>query len=328
MLLSRQAFELIVTPHDPMQCKPPNFPEIVLTLSDCGTYKYYKDEKFFIVVFLETSTRYGMVVIGFYRGNLSNFSKIGVVYNINGKDVVFHCGEQAFKAACAVAHLNPKDDSLNVKNLEVLKAVLNAPEPKKAKSATFKLEGFDSKMWDVASPEVMYWVQLLKFKDPEFRAFMLEIAQIAKDNGIDADHVFFTEASGEEDRVWGTGPGANVDELFGIVCKEGNSIKLYNNLVDPKKRREPADLLFVGFNGLGKAIDMAFRDLSGDKFQGLLETMDEFIARVNAFGGFDFFEYDATLEEPEAKRSRSNDNDDSTTDNVEPKLERELSCKF
>ena len=325
MLLSRQAFELIVTPHDPMECKPPNFPEIVLILSECGTYKYYKDEKFFIVVFLETSTRYGMVVIGFYRGNLSNFSKIGVVYNINGKDVVFHCGEQAFKAACAVAHLNPKDDSLNVKNLEVLKAVLNAPEPRKAKSATFKLEGFDAKMWDVASPEVMYWVQLLKFKDPEFRSFMLKIAQIAKDNGVDADHVFFAEASGEEDRIWGTGPGANVEELFGMVCKEGNSTKLYNNLVDPRKRREPVDLVFVGSNGLGKAIDQAFRDLAGENFQGLSESMDEFIARVDEFGGFSFFEYDAATEEPEAKRSRS---DASDSDNTEPQLMRTLSGDF
>ena len=154
---------------------------------------------------------------------------------------------------------------------------------------------------------------------------MLKIAQIAKDNGVDADHVFFAEASGEEDRIWGTGPGANVEELFGMVCKEGNSTKLYNNLVDPRKRREPVDLVFVGSNGLGKAIDQAFRDLAGENFQGLSESMDEFIARVDEFGGFSFFEYDAATEEPEAKRSRS---DASDSDNTEPQLMRTLSGDF
>ncbi len=297
MLLTRSAFELLIAPHDPMTCKQPNFPEITLTTSECGKFKFFKQEKFFIVIFIN-----GTMVVGFFGGNISNFSNIDVVYNINGKDVVIECGEKAFKASCAVAHLNHDDDSLNENVLEVLKAVLNAPEPKKAKSATSKLEKFDTEMWDEKSPEVMYKVQLLKFKDPKFRAFMLSLAQLAKDNGVDVDRCFFTEASGELDGKWGTGPGANVEELFSTICKEGDTAKLLDNLMDPKKRRNPEDSIFVGSNGLGKAVDKAFRDLVGKDFQSLSETAEEFAARIEKFGGFELFEYNAASEEPMFKR--------------------------
>jgi hypothetical protein len=329
MILSRQAFELLVTPHGPMQCKPPNFPEIVFTTSDCGKYKYFKTEKFFIVVFFATSTRDAMIVSGFYRGLFSNFSDCKFVCKIGGQDVTLYCGEQAFKVACAVFHLSPNtirvtsdplvDDSADEQNLKVLKAILDAPEPKDAKRAVYGANGlanFNSRGWDEISPQVMYLVQLLKFKNEVFRDFGLKIARIAKEEKVKPENIFVTEAAGSDDRIWGTGPGANVDELFDMVCKEGNSTKLYNNLVDPKKSREPEDVVFVGFNGLGKAIEKALCDLIGTDFEGLNETMEEFIARIDEFNGFEIFEYDA--EQPEAKRSRSA----SSTDGVEAELQR------
>jgi predicted NAD-dependent protein-ADP-ribosyltransferase YbiA (DUF1768 family) len=320
MLLSHQAFELITSPHGPMNTKSPNFPDIVFVVSDCGTYKYFKNEKFFVIVFLATRTRKALMLVGFYRSTFSNFSGINVVYNINGKDVIFDCGEQAFKAVCAIAHLQSKSEPVVEHNLKVLKSILDASEPKGAKQAAYKIQEFDQKMWDGVSPEVMYWVQLLKFKDAEFRNYGLKIAQIAKDNGVEMDNIFFAEAAGKDDRLWGTGPGANVDELFDIVCKEGNTAKLYNNLADPRKSREPEDVLFVGFNGLGKAIEQAFDDLLGENFQGLTETMEEFVKRIDAIGGFDFFKFETG--EPAAKRSRSASSSGSGSDNVASTLER------
>lgn len=312
MLLSRQAFELLLAPRGPMKCKSPGFPEIVLTLSECGTYKYFKCEKFFTVVFLETCTRDPMMVSGFRHGLLSNFSDCRFVCMIDGKEVVFDCGEKAFKAACAIFHLSPNsqmDGSSNEKNLKVLEKVLNAETPKDVKNAVYGpdgIEGFRSKEWDDVSPDVMYQVQLLKFKNVDFRDFGLKLAQIAKDHGVKPNMLFITEAVGGDnptDRIWGTGPGADIDELFELICKEGNSVKLYKNLADPKKTRAAEDAVFVGFNCLGKAIEKALQDLIGIDFQGLSETMEEFVTRINLFNGFDLFE--VAMGEPEAKRSRS-----------------------
>ncbi len=285
-----------------MVCRDPDFPEIVFTTSDCGKFKYYKDEKFFIIVFLATSVHHGLVLIGFYRGSLSNFSSTNVSCNINGTNVAIYCGEQAFKAACVVVHFNNNDASYEDMNLDVLKVILNGSKPTDAKFAPKKLTAFDSGLWDQASPDAMYKVQLLKFTDPDFRAFLLKIAQIAKDHDVDAEHCFFAEAAGAEDRIWGTGPGANMDELFSNVCKEGNTIKLFNNLSDPKKRREPEDCIFVGLNGLGKAIDKAFRDFVGKDFECFSESTEQFVSRVRASGGFDLFEYNASSVEPAQKR--------------------------
>jgi predicted NAD-dependent protein-ADP-ribosyltransferase YbiA (DUF1768 family) len=333
MILPRQAFELLVTPHGPMKCKSPNFPSIKFIVSECGKYKHFKCEKFFIVVFHATSTRNAMMVSGFYQGLFSNFSDCRVVCKIGGQDVTFDCGEQAFKAACAVFHLSPNtiratsdplvDESADEQNLKVLKAILDAPEPKHAKRAVYGANGlanFNSKSWDEVSPQVMYWVQLLKFKNAAFRDFGLEIARIAKEEGVKPENIFVTEAAGSDDRIWGTGPGANVSELFEMVCKEGNSVKLYNNLVDPRKSREPEDVVFVGFNGLGKAIEHALCDLIGENFEGLDETMEQFIARVDEFNGFELFEYD--LDQPEAKRSRST----PSSDEAEPTIQRTFSA--
>jgi predicted NAD-dependent protein-ADP-ribosyltransferase YbiA (DUF1768 family) len=297
-----------------MKARIPNIPEIVLTLSECGTYKYFKNEKFFIIVFLATSTRKALTVTGFYQSTFSNFSGVKLAYNINGKDAIFDCGEQAFKAVCAIAHLRSKAAPTTENNLKVLKDILDASEPKEAKKAGYRIQEFDQKMWDDISPEVMYWVQLLKFKDIEFRNFGLRIAQIAKDEDVELENIFFVEAAGKDDRIWGTGPGANVDEFFEIACKEGNTEKLYNNLLDPKKRREPEDVLFVGFNGLGKAIERALCDLIGEDFHGLSESMEEFVNRINAVGGFDFFELESV--EPETKRFRSASTSPTAASNI------------
>ena len=324
MLLSRKAYEILIGPHTPITCKEPGFPkDIVFTTSECGTCKHYKDAKSFIVVFPETSTEYGFLLYAFWGGQMSNFVKLNavkihctdktpeneIIDSINNADL--GCGEQRFKLACAALHIDPKDDSLNEQNLGVFKAICNASEPKKAKAATFKLKDFNAEKWDKESRAAMQWVQMAKLRDPEVRDFLLKLAQIAKDHNILASHVFFAEATaatpaiGDKkaipaDIIWGTGVG--LEDLLPLIVKESNSPRLWLSLAGMSQKVP----LYPGTNFLGLAINSAFAHLCGRDFEGLAESMEEFIARVKV-DGFSYFKYTphSTSEEPEPKRARS-----------------------
>ena len=315
MFLSRKAYEILIGPHAPILCKDPGFPkDIVFISSECGAYKYYKDDKCFILLKLTTSVKLGFMLYAFYGGQMSNFAKLNavkihctdesktpleieIIDNINNADL--GCGEQRFKLACAALHIHPKDSVYE--NLEVFEAICNASEPKKAKSATFQLKDFNAEKWDRKSRAAMKWVQMTKLRDPTVRDFLLKLAQIAKDHDILADQVFSVEATkttpadGDKkevpaDIIWGSGVG--VEELLLLVLKEGDCSTLFNLAGD----KSP---LYPGTNYLGLAINDAFRELCGDNFEGLDESMEKFIARIR--DGFNYFKY-IPSDEPEAKR--------------------------
>ena len=305
-----------------MTCKTPKFPEIVLEEYERGI-KCFKNEKLYLIAFPESKHSPAMLQYGFYGGDMSNFSGIDAV-GVYCDDKIrqtllnlrFDCGEQYFKLMCALLHVDATG-----KNLEVVDAVLDAVEPKKAKFATFKIKDFDREDWDEVSPDAMYFTQMHKMRCPTIRNRMIEVARIAKGHGVLPMHVFFTENTTEElgiaavpatettpaiegkkgqkaDLIWGIGKG--VDEFFKIATAEGNVGHLHESLADPENRRGRTNRLFAGKNGLGVAIDQAFLQVVGTNYEFVDETMDEFVRRIMAVKGFDYLQYapDAPVDAP------------------------------
>ena len=275
MLLTRATLDVLLKPRQPMTCRAPEFPTIILTESECKTFKFFQTPHFFVVVFPATRTMHCAI----YKHTFSNFVGANIQLDVGGEQVSFRCGEEAFKAACAMIHLDLPDISSNENNLQVLETILNADEPKVAKKAGSKIKGFKQDAWNAMSFNVMRSIQMLKFGDPKFRDFALGLAQIAKDNDILIENCFFMEATSDDD-LWGT--GVSIDDVFSQTCKDGVAT-------------------FKGRNLLGKAISEAFVALVSDNYVGLDETMDEFVARVSSKGGFTLFELEG---EPSAKRAK------------------------
>ena len=313
----------------PMTCKSPKFNPIKLIKSDCGTYNYFKDERMYFIIFDKTEDTPAFAKYGFYRGDQSNFSGIETVglkcddkIRENLLNIRFDCGEQYFKLMCALLHVDETG-----KNLNVVHAVLNAPEPKDAKSATFKIDDFDGKKWDMVSADVMYHAQMQKLLCPKFYQRYIDVARLAKEHGIRPVHVFFTEdtegtpaSEGKKeqkpDKIWGTGIG--LEESFKRSIAD--PANLFDCLLDPENTCGRSDRLFDGKNRLGTAIDRAFMELVGPDYQFIDESMAEFVTRIMLKKGFDFLVYE-DCEEPPAKRARS---DSDSEDH--PMLSRSMSC--
>jgi predicted NAD-dependent protein-ADP-ribosyltransferase YbiA (DUF1768 family) len=278
--LSKQAFDALLKPRSAMPgCRAPNFPNLdAMEESACKRFLYCKTPTFLLIV------DRGMheMLCAFQMQTFSNFVAADMVCTIKeGVQCGFRCGEQAFKAACALLHLDPRDDALRrheEDNLKVLDRILHAEKPSIAKTATMKLKGFKREEWDRVSFDAMYWAQLMKLQVPEFRDFIRKIARIAQANGVEkARDCLFAEAT--DDAVWGTGVG--VQEIFDAVLKEESGI-------------------YTGRNGLGKAIAKAFVKLMGDDF----EHIDEEWGASLPF----FFELEE--EKPALKRTCSLDDDE------------------
>ena len=342
MLLSTKAYELLISSQNATECRDPCFvdPATIAFTSMVGG-EYYKDEKRFIIVLSKTATCPAVLLNGFYRTDLSNFSKtdeveihctnpsltpkqVEIIDKIN--NAKYGCGEKRFKLACAAFHLKP-DDDLNENNLKVVSAILNAAEPVDAKTATFKLENFN-KDWDLVARKAMDWAQMNRLRDPLTHKYFLTLAQIAKDHDIKPEDCFFFEATQDTpatdavpatadspakkarkaqkaDLIWGTGIG--IDDLLNSIVMEGNTEVLHKTVSGYKKLfDEEYTPLYKGKNGLGLSIKGAFERLCGVHYECLFEEQWETINRIQAFDGFDFLKYEpADAAEPAAKRSCS-----------------------
>lgn len=325
MFLPENARKLLVAARDQyMDCKTPDFPEIELTQSSCGTFKYFKTEKFLFAVFPESEEGKGdgLMIYAFFKRDLSNFSKVcALSLKCDDKirrellNVRFDCGEQIFKALCAILHVDPETG----KNLEVLEAMLNAPEPAKAKSLGFKIQDFDRKKWDDLSLSAMADAQIYKLRDPTYRDRLLHVARIAKDHGVAAANCFFIEATEATpatdtkpeypaDRIWGSGVG--VARMYTEIAAAGITKELKDYLADPIGDSKRSDGLVIdgvqlGSNKLGVAIKTAFEVLVGENYKFIDQSMEKFLQRGLSNGLFDIFAYDCIATEPPAKRSRS-----------------------
>ena len=340
MFLSTKAYELLIASRNATVCKDPCFidPSTIAFTSFSGG-KYYKDEKRFIIVLSKTATCPAALLNGFYRTDLSNFSKtdeveihcknpsltpkqVEIIDKIN--NAKYGCGEKRFKLACAAFHLKP-DDDLNENNLKVVSAILDAAEPAKAKAATFKLENFN-KDWDQVARGAMDWAQMNRLRDPPTYKYLLSLAQIAKDHDVEPKDFFCCEATQDTpatdavpatadspakearkaqkaDRIWGTGIG--LDGLFEAIVTEGNTEVLHKTMSGYK--RSAGDTfypIFEGKNGLGLSIKSTFERLCGVHYECRFEEQWETINRIQALDGFDFLKYEPDVE-PQAKRSCS-----------------------
>ena len=326
MFLPANAFKLITAARDNvMDTKAPDFPKIELI--DCGNFKYFKSGKLLVIVFPETSpgAKDGFIVYAFFKRDFSNFSTvkaIAIACDNKRRELLLNarldCGEHYFKVAASVLFVDPETG----KNLDVLQAVLDAKTPAEAKSAPYKLKDFNKALWDEASLGAMKAAQMYKVRDPIYRNRYLEVAQIARDNGVLPANVFFAEATEvtpavpatettkakpeyPADAIWGTAVG--VDRLFEVL-KEGASPELRKYFEDPIATSKSDDCISIdgvrlGQNRLGVAMKEAFLAVTSD-FDGLYETMEEFLESGDRMGFFDYFTYS---EEPDAKRSRSED---------------------
>lgn len=271
MSVSSATLALLLKPRAPMECRDPQFPTIVLTESECKTFKFFCTPTFFIIIFPKTHTMH----VGFFERTFSNFVRVDMEVEVGGNKIVFRCGEELFKAKCVMAHLDSPD---NEHNMKVLDAVLNAAEPKIAKKASSDIHGFKAGNWNSQSYHIMFLIQLLKFTNDEFRMFVLQLVDIAKHFAIKPETVSFMEATSRDD-LWGT--GVRIEDVYSQICADGVAN-------------------FKGRNLLGKAIGDAFVELASHNYVGLDESMDEFVARIMSKDGFRLFE----IEHP-AKRAKT-----------------------
>ena len=210
---------------------------------------------------------------------------------IAGKQVNFCCGEEYFKAACAVLHIDPTDTEAvlpaTIHNLAVLDAVMTAPTPIKCKLSTGGangLRGFDAAKWDKNSLWIMGKIQEWKFTDPTFHAFIRFLATTAAEHGISQRDVYYYEAT-DKDAVWGTGTPvaamhtgilADVDYCMGALDTFEGIIYDRTPSWESKVLFKPA---FKGKNGLGKALRSAHLFAMGPDGEFMHETTAEYIDR-------------------------------------------------
>lgn len=260
--------------------KPPGFPAaMVINRSECGRYFYYLDEKFSMVIVPKSvSNPTGLILSNFYGGLFSNFPKVVIpdsaMWEINGKRFNPKNGEQVFKAACVVSHMDPTDETSPkaLHLLDVLKAVMSSPSPKECKRATYAIakEDFDAVTWSSISCNVMTLAQLWKCMDPEFHGFYKAIAHQAVSYGIPFSRCLFTEAAGKEDFIWGC--GLSVQEMFEGLTSNLDD-KVWNFLVHDQ-------VPFKGTNFLGECCNDAFKEVVGVEGEFLHETVEQFRERM------------------------------------------------
>jgi predicted NAD-dependent protein-ADP-ribosyltransferase YbiA (DUF1768 family) len=296
MLLSKAAFDILVSPdNQPMgETNPADFPSaIVFQQSECKTQLLYLSEFLSIVILLPVEgVREGSINVSFKRRLLSNFVGVkGPGVTINDTPVKsFKCPEQFFKAACVVFHIETDPvnapESLVENRLSVLRAIMNAATPQQAKFATGGLTGlqpFYAREWDEVSFEVMIEAQIWKATDPDCHAFHHYLADLCSEHGILFDHVYFFEALGKRDVVWGT--GLDVDEMHAATVSLPDARWGAPDCDEVPDESRP----FPGKNKLGRAIQTAFLFVVGDDGEFVAETAEAFVERVGtASGTFEF----------------------------------------
>lgn len=294
-----------------MTCKTPDFPNLEFKLSSCGTFKYFLSDKLYVVVFPETSAgaNDGFMLYAFFKRDFSNFSGVnasGVVCEDKIREsllnVRFDCGEQFFKMMCAILHV----DATNDENLNVMWDVFNAEEPSKAKRATGSIKGFNKSKWDEVSLAAMTSARMYMNRDPVYRNRNLDIARIAKENGVAVENVLMMEATEitpavegvpatettpeikakpeyPADNIWGSAVG--VKRLSEYISEHGKSEALLKYLVDPISASKLEDCIAIdgvrlGQNRLGVAMMDAFKATVGSNYEFMDEDMDAFINRA------------------------------------------------
>ena len=347
--LSKNACKLFLAPRDKyMECKTPDFPKLDFKLSSCGTYKYFLSDKLYVVVFPESApgANDGFMLYAFFKRDFSNFSGVkatGVVCDDKLRqallNVRFDCGEQFFKMMCAILHVDPDTDE----NLNIMADVFNADEPSVAKKATNSIKGFNKRKWDNVSLSAMTAARMYMNRDSVYRNRNLEIARIAKENGVRVEKVFMMEATEitpavegvpatettpeikakpeyPADNVWGSAVG--VKRLSEYVAEHGKSETLLRYLADPIGCSKLDDCISIdgvrlGQNRLGVAMMFAFKETVGENYEYMDEDMDAFITRCLGNGNFEYLEVSKDFDaaefsdsaEPEAKRSRTGSNE-------------------
>lgn len=317
MFLSAKAYELLIASKNATVCRDPCFidPSTIAFTSFSGG-KYYKDEKRFIIVLPKTATCPAALLNGFYRTDLSNFSKtdeveihcknpsltpkqVEIIDKIN--NAKYGCGEKRFKLACAAFHLKP-DDDLNENNLKVVSAILDAAEPIKAKLATFKLENFN-KDWDKVARGAMDWAQMNRLRDPPTYKYLLSLAQIAKDHDVEPKDFFCCEATQDTpatdavpatadspaktarkaqkaDTIWGTGIG--LEDLFEAIVMEGNTEVLHKTMSGYKRSAGDTFYPILTTRGYKKVGDTFYPIFEGKNGLGLsIKSAFERLCGVN-----------------------------------------------
>jgi hypothetical protein len=348
-VLSKNACKLFLAPRAKyMECKTPDFPKLDLKLSSSGAYKYFLSDKLYVVVFPESTpgANDGFLLYAFFKRDFSNFSGVkatGVVCEDKLRqallNVRFDCGEQFFKMMCAILHVDPDTDE----NLNIMADVFNADEPKDAKTAPNSIKGFNKCKWDDNSLFAMIAARMYMNRDPVYRNRNLEIARIAKENGVRVENVFMMEATEitpavkgvpatettpeikakreyPADSRWGSAVG--VKRLSEYIAEHGKSEALLRYLVDPIGCSKLDDCISIdgvrlGQNCLGVAMMFAFKETVGENYEYLGEDMDAFLVRCEGNGNFDYLKVSKDFDfaefadsaEPEAKRSRTGSNE-------------------
>ena len=320
MLLTEAAFNLLTC-----DCNPPmvkinesDFPkDIVFSRSECGTQLYYLSDYVSILILLpvEGVRAEGSLHYMFYRRTDSNFSAIhGAAITINGTPVSkLHCGEQLFKAACVLLHMqeDPAEDvckegddyaARTANRLAVLSHVMGAASPADCKGATSALKPFYPQLWDMASFDVMVQVQNWKATDPEHHAFKKFLGSLCKDYSIPFANVGIYEATtpddkGRVDLIWGTGVGV-ADMLNAIRAQP--DLAWYapeGGLVEDESRP------YKGKNRLGRALQLAFQSVVGKAGEHLDESLADFVERIGTESPI--FEYAPVWERTGSKFART-----------------------
>lgn len=273
-----------------------------MTVRKTGDLYVYKSERLsFVVVPPIPGVYKGSIETSFFRESFSNFTgirppppaqqevpvlalveppaqqEVAVLARtfapcmVNGRQLDFFNGEMMFKAACAVSQMDHDNttDAKAVAQLAGLDAVLSASTPQQCKSATRTLP-LDQKLWDEASLDVMFGVQLWKCMDPDFHAAMIMVGHHALEFGIPMDRCFWYETAKElkedgsvkfNDLIWGC--GYTTDEMHEVV------------MADPQGKHD-----LPGQSGLGQVLRNAFLRVVGKNGEFMDTSVHDYIERT------------------------------------------------
>jgi hypothetical protein len=259
-----------------------------MTVRRTGDLYVYKSERLsFVVVPPIPGVYKGSIEISFFRGSFSNFTGIRAPpptqqevvepartfapCMVSGRQLDFFNGEMMFKAACAVSQMDHDNttDATAMAQLAGLDAVLSASTPQQCKSATRTLP-LDHKLWDAASLDVMFGVQLWKCMDPDFHAAMIMVGHHALEFGIPMDRCFWYETAKElkedgsvkfNDLIWGC--GYTTDEMHEVV------------MADPQGKHD-----LPGQSGLGQVLRNAFLRVVGQDGEFMDTSVHDYIERT------------------------------------------------
>lgn len=279
--ISRATFECLTSsePRIMTDARIPSEHNIVLEKStDGGYYSFHDAGRFSIFVVPPTETNpNGLILENFYQYYWSNFLlNTGIWWTINGQSIRFKCAEQVFKSTCVISHMDPEDDTSADARMfaMVLESTMSAKSPLDCKRAPNAIPKnlFQAQKWDDMSYFPMVEAQKLKCTGDVYHRHMQFLGSLAKEHGIKADRIYFTECAGDRDLRWGN--GLKLDEMTELVHK---------NIKDPVWLHMGVSghsLPFPGANLLGRALVDTCKIVLGENLEFVGEDVDGYIARV------------------------------------------------